>query len=80
MGPSDELSRRGKSWLSLSFAMQGNIRSIESWLCNHCIGEWNIVIEGMARDLRSKEIRVNFDRDEDRQRFKSAFFAASPSR
>ena len=71
---------RRVSRLSLSFSTRGNIGSIEKWLRHHCVGEWNIVIEGMSSDLRGKELRVSFDRDEDRQRFKTAFFAPSRSR
>ena len=65
--------RRGMSF-GLRFTTGRRLSEIEEWLDANCSGGgYNLAIEDMSEDLGRKTVRVMFDRDEDRQRFRDYF-------
>ena len=45
---------------------------LETWLGANCQGEWELVLEDVDGGLKSKTLRIIFETEEDRDRFKAS--------
>jgi hypothetical protein len=48
------------------------IPDLEAWLNANCEGDCSMVLEDMDTDLTSKTLRIMFETEEDRERFKAS--------
>lgn len=58
---------------SVRYTTHSALGPVENWLDVHCQGEWRIVLDGVTEDLASKIVLIMFERDDERQRFITAF-------
>ncbi len=56
----------------------GRINSIEEWLNEHAIGGWTIKVDGMSDDLMKKDYVLVFEREEDRNAFRTYYRIPKP--
>jgi len=61
--------RRGLTY-GLKFRTQGSLAALEEWLDARFPGDYRLTIEGMSDDLRTKEVRAVFAREDQRAALK----------
>ena len=55
----------------LLYTMSGPVAEVEDWLDEHCDGGWSMMLEDMDESLERKTIRVLFEHESDKQKFKN---------
>ena len=55
----------------LLFTLSGSTAVVEEWLEDHCDGRWNVTLEDLNEELDRTTIRVLFEIESDKQKFKS---------
>jgi hypothetical protein len=60
------------------FTTGGRINSIEDWLNQNAVGKWTIKIDGLFDDLRKKDYVLVFEREEDRNAFRTYYRIPKP--
>ena len=54
----------------LLYTMSGSVTVVEEWLEDHCDGGWKMMLEKLDEGLERKTIRVLFELESDKQKFK----------
>ena len=55
----------------LLYAMSRPVAEIEDWLDDLCKGTWSVMLEDLDERLERKTIRVLFEHESDKQKFKN---------
>jgi hypothetical protein len=55
----------------LLYTMSGSTTVVEEWLEDHCDGRWYVMLEDLNEELDRTTIRVLFEIESDKQKFKS---------
>lgn len=56
----------------------GRVNAIEDWLNEHAQGNWTIKVDGLSDDLMKKNYVIIFEREEDRNRFRTYYRLPKP--
>ena len=62
-------SKRRSITFEIIFRTSGSLTTIEDWLDDHCLGEWNLILDALDENLSGKNIKVMFELAEDREKF-----------
>ena len=63
-----EEDRRGITY-DLTCVTSGSLAEMEDWLEDHCEGQWNVILEGLDKDLVKKKLKVMFEYEQEREKF-----------